>query len=49
MRNFDFEPFFRSSIGFDRMFELLDRGLDVQAEPAYPPTTSRRLVRMPIG
>jgi len=37
MRNFDFEPFFRSSIGFDRMFELLDRGLDLEAEPAYPP------------
>lgn len=36
MRNFDFEPFFRSSIGFDRMFELLDRGVDVESEPAYP-------------
>jgi molecular chaperone IbpA len=39
MRNFDFEPFFRSSIGFDRMLELLDRGLEVEAESAYPPTS----------
>ena len=36
MRSFDFEPFFRSSIGFDRMFELLDRAVDVEGEPAYP-------------
>jgi molecular chaperone IbpA len=36
MRNFDFEPFFRSSIGFDRMFELLDRAVDVESEPGYP-------------
>ncbi len=27
MRNFDFSPFSRSTIGFDRIFDLVDRGV----------------------
>jgi len=36
MRAFDFSPFFRSTVGFDRVFDLMDatsRG----EEPGYPP------------
>ena len=33
MWNFDFTPLFRSTIGFDRMLDLLDQAV----EPGYPP------------
>ncbi|MBM3598610.1 MAG: Hsp20 family protein [Alphaproteobacteria bacterium] len=36
MTGFDFAPFFRSSIGFDRMAHLLDSSLRDEA-PGYPP------------
>lgn len=38
MRNFDFSPLYRSSIGFDRMASLLDSvSRSEQSQPAYPP------------
>lgn len=36
MVNFDFSPLFRSSIGFDRLSQLMDNTLQ-KAEPTYPP------------
>lgn len=37
MRNFDLSPLFRSTIGFDRMFDLVDQAVDVEAKTGYPP------------
>ena len=38
MRTFDFAPFYRSTVGFDRLFSTLDQlvGMEGQA-PGYPP------------
>ena len=38
MRTFDFAPYYRSTVGFDRLFSTLDqlRGVDDSA-PSYPP------------
>src|SRR3989304_2491822 len=38
MRTFDFAPFYRSTVGFDRMFSMLDQvgGLEGSV-PSYPP------------
>jgi molecular chaperone IbpA len=43
MRNFDFSPLYRSTIGFDRLFSLLDQyaGVDGGA-PSYPPYNIER-------
>ena len=35
MRNIDFDPFWRSSIGFDRLFAMIDEALE--PEDRYPP------------
>ena len=35
--NFDFTPFRRSTVGFDRLFELLENGTGFQAGENYPP------------
>lgn len=38
MRNFDFSPLFRTSVGFDRMANLLDSLTQAeQTQPSYPP------------
>jgi len=44
MRPVDFAPLYRSTVGFDRLFDLLDQvtGFD-QAAPAYPPYNIERL------
>ena len=34
MRTYDFAPLYRSTVGFDRLFDLLDAGA---ARPDYPP------------
>ncbi|HVY56763.1 MAG TPA: molecular chaperone, partial [Xanthobacteraceae bacterium] len=36
MRTFDLSPLYRSTVGFDRLFSLLDQGLEATA-PSYPP------------
>ena len=44
MRHIDFAPLYRSTVGFDRLFDLLDSvsGGDT-AVPAYPPYNIERL------
>lgn len=38
MRNFDFSPLYRSSVGFDHFADLLDRAFAGEAtQPTYPP------------
>ena len=41
MRTFDLTPFYRSTVGFDRLFSLLDQGGFDQA-PTYPPYNIER-------
>ncbi len=45
MRSFDFTPVFRSTIGFDRMMQLVDSALreSVAQAPAYPPYNIEKL------
>src|SRR4051812_42852878 len=35
--NFDLTPFRNSTVGFDRLFDLLENGLDTQLNDTYPP------------
>jgi molecular chaperone IbpA len=38
MRTFDFAPFYRSTVGFDRVFTTLDQLVGVDGSvPSYPP------------
>ena len=41
MRTFDLAPLYRSTVGFDRLFSLLDQGID-GAAPGYPPYNIER-------
>jgi molecular chaperone IbpA len=42
MRTFDFAPLYRSTVGFDRMFSMLDQ-LGVEGSvPSYPPYNIQR-------
>ena len=44
MRHIDFAPFYRSTVGFDRLFDLLDSASGFDAGvPAYPPYNIERL------
>jgi molecular chaperone IbpA len=44
MRPFDFAPLYRSTVGFDRLVQLLDSVTGFDAEtPAYPPYNIERL------
>jgi molecular chaperone IbpA len=40
MRSFDFSPLFRSTVGFDRMFDMLDQVADTSQ--GYPPYNIER-------
>ena len=43
MLNYDFAPFYRSTVGFDRLLTLLDKHSGVEAaSPAYPPYNIER-------
>jgi molecular chaperone IbpA len=42
MRTFDLAPFYRSTVGFDRMFSMLDELDGVQDVPNYPPYNIER-------
>ena len=43
MRTFDFAPFYRSTVGFDRMFSMLDQlGGAEGSVPSYPPYNIER-------
>ncbi len=37
MRNYDLDPLWRSSVGFDRIFDLIDESLRFEPENKYPP------------
>jgi molecular chaperone IbpA len=43
MRTFDFAPLYRSTVGFDRMFSMLDQLGGVEGSvPGYPPYNIER-------
>ena len=41
MRTFDLSPFYRSTVGFDRLFDLLDH-CEHRGAPTYPPYNIER-------
>ena len=41
MRTYDLTPFYRSTVGFDRLFSLLDRAT-LDGSPGYPPYNIER-------
>lgn len=42
MRTFDLSPLYRNTVGFDRLFSLLDNVGGVEAAPTYPPYNIER-------
>ena len=42
MRAFDYSPLFRSTVGFDRLFDLLDSVGQYDASQSYPPYNIER-------
>src|SRR2546430_11829781 len=54
MRTFDFAPFYRSTVGFDRVFSTLDQLVGVDGSvPSYPPyniaRTDENAYRIPVA
>ena len=43
MRSYDFAPFWRSTIGFDRLFDLAEAAAQHAGEDNYPPCNIERL------
>ncbi len=42
MRQLDLTPLYRSTIGFDRLFNLVDQAAGFEAAPTYPPYNIER-------
>ena len=42
MRTYDLAPLYRSTVGFDRLFSLLDGQPGVESTPSYPPYNIER-------
>src|SRR5215217_7398250 len=42
MRTFDLAPLYRSTVGFDRLFSMLDQAGGVEGTPGYPPYNIER-------
>jgi molecular chaperone IbpA len=42
MRTFDLTPLYRSTVGFDRLFSLLDQTTGLESAPSYPPYNIER-------
>jgi molecular chaperone IbpA len=42
MRNYDFSPLYRSTVGFDRLFDLLDQSARAETQPNWPPYNIER-------
>ena len=42
MRQFDLAPLYRNTVGFDRLFSMLDQLVSVDATPTYPPYNIER-------
>ncbi len=49
MRHVDFSPLYRSTVGFDRLFSMLDSVGQPEQAPSYPPTISSGRVKTPIA
>ena len=43
MRHVDYTPLFRSTVGFDRLIQLLDAASGVETETGYPPYNIERV------
>ena len=43
MRQFDLSPLYRQTVGFDRLFNLLDQGAGFETSQSYPPYNIERL------
>ena len=41
--NFDFSPYRRSTVGFDRLFDMLERGVRADQGDSYPPYDLEKL------
>ena len=42
MRQFDLSPLYRSTIGFDRLFNMIDQAAGLETMPGYPPYNIER-------
>jgi molecular chaperone IbpA len=42
MRQFDLSPFYRNTVGFDRLFSMLDQLGSFESTPSYPPYNIER-------
>src|ERR671915_241674 len=42
MRQFDLAPLYRNTVGFDRLFSMLDQLVTVETAPSYPPYNIER-------
>jgi molecular chaperone IbpA len=42
MRHYDLSPLYRSTVGFDRLFSILDQAGGVESAPTYPPYNIER-------
>ena len=42
MRTYDFSPLYRSTVGFDRLFDLLDQSARADSQPNWPPYNVER-------
>jgi len=42
MRSYDFSPLFRSTVGFDRLFDMLDSVAQYDSNQTYPPYNIER-------
>ncbi|KQO69723.1 heat-shock protein [Methylobacterium sp. Leaf87] len=43
MRTLDFAPLYRSTVGFDRLFSLLDQATQAETSPTWPPYDIERV------
>ena len=43
MRTYDFSPLYRSTVGFDRLFDLLDQSARAESQPNWPPYNIERI------
>ena len=48
MRSYNFEPLWRSTIGFDRLFDLAEAAARHAGEDHYHPITSNGLAKITI-
>lgn len=42
MRQFDLSPLYRSTVGFDRLFSMIDQAAGFDSVPSYPPYNIER-------